>query len=220
MAVRARGVLGVGLAVGALFWAGPAVASPQQAGVQVALRALGLYCGPIDGQVGPLTRAAVEAAQTARRAAGHRARSTTRTRDSLGPLGRPLFGQAADRARRLRARRLGARSSCSRAPGYYHGALDGYFGPHLDAAVRAFQQRAGLARRRRRGPRDARGARRARAPCTAPRRAAADLRRPARRLADGDRRALRRRRSRRLARLNRLDPAQALLIGTHARPCP
>ena len=56
--------LGVVLAVGVLFWAGPALASPQQAGDQVALRALGFYKGPIDGQVGPVTRSAVEAVRS------------------------------------------------------------------------------------------------------------------------------------------------------------
>ena len=79
-------------AVGVLVFAGPASASPQQAGVQVALRALGLYLGPIDGQVGPLTRAAVAEAQ---RRAGlpPTGRIDTHTRDALGPLGRPLFGR-------------------------------------------------------------------------------------------------------------------------------
>src|SRR5436309_607971 len=33
----------------------PSSANAQQAGIQVALRALGLYCGPIDGIVGPQT---------------------------------------------------------------------------------------------------------------------------------------------------------------------
>jgi len=47
------------VAVGTLVLAAPALATPQQAGVQVALRALGLYNGAIDGEVGPLTRAAI-----------------------------------------------------------------------------------------------------------------------------------------------------------------
>ena len=44
--------------------------------MQVALRAIGLYCGPIDGVVGPQTRAAVVTARRPRRAPGNRERST------------------------------------------------------------------------------------------------------------------------------------------------
>ena len=70
-----------------------ALASPQQAGDQVALRALGLYHGPIDGQVGPLTRAAVEAAQA---------------RAHL-----PVTGRDRRRARATRSGRSAGRSSAS-----------------------------------------------------------------------------------------------------------
>jgi peptidoglycan hydrolase-like protein with peptidoglycan-binding domain len=130
------------LAVGAFVWAGPALASPQQAGVQVALRAAGFYRGPIDGIVGPETRAAVELAQTR----AHQPATgviTTPLRDSLGPLGRPLLGQ-----REIAPGDFGLDVSVlqfvlARA-GYYHSALDGYMGPKLEAAVRSFQQHAGL----------------------------------------------------------------------------
>src|SRR5919201_4169071 len=81
------GALAVGFAV-------PATASalnPQQAGLQVALRAQGLYCGPIDAIVGPRTLAAIRAFQRS-----HGLRITgladARTRRALGPLGMPLFG--------------------------------------------------------------------------------------------------------------------------------
>jgi peptidoglycan hydrolase-like protein with peptidoglycan-binding domain len=130
------------LAAGALVWAGPALASPQQAGVQVALRALGLYCGPVDGVVGPQTRVAVAAAQ---RRAGLPATGVvgTRTRASLGPLGRPLFGK-----RPIVPGDFGLDVSVLQflltRDGYYHAALDGYFGPHLGSAVRAFQRHAHL----------------------------------------------------------------------------
>lgn len=80
-----------GLAAGLAF-AGAAVArNPQAAGLQVALRAQGLYLGPIDAIAGPRTRAAV---RTFQRTHGLRVTGVAdaRTRTELGPLGRHLFG--------------------------------------------------------------------------------------------------------------------------------
>jgi LysM repeat protein len=87
----------VRLAVAAAFTAGlafaaPAMAlNPQQAGLQVALRAQGLYQGQIDAIAGPHTVAGVRAFQRI-----HHLRVTgiadARTRAAMGPLGRPLFG--------------------------------------------------------------------------------------------------------------------------------
>ena len=81
------GALAVGLAA-------PATASalnPQHAGLQVALRAQGLYDGPIDAIVGPKTVAGIRAFQRT-----HGLRVTgiadTRMRRALGPFGTPLFG--------------------------------------------------------------------------------------------------------------------------------
>jgi peptidoglycan hydrolase-like protein with peptidoglycan-binding domain len=118
------------------------LASPQQAGVQVALRAAGLYRGPIDGDVGPLTRAAVDAAQQ-KASLPVTGAITTRTRDSLGPLGRPLFGK-----RTIAPGSFGLDVSVlqfllARA-GFYHGALDGYAGPKVEEALKTFQTRVGL----------------------------------------------------------------------------
>jgi LysM repeat protein len=82
-------------AAAALAAASPAFASggrnPQTAGLQVALRAQGLYRGAIDALAGPGTVAAVRRFQQI-----HGLRVTgiadARTRRALGPLGRPLFG--------------------------------------------------------------------------------------------------------------------------------
>jgi peptidoglycan hydrolase-like protein with peptidoglycan-binding domain len=110
--------------------------------VQVALRALGLYCGPIDGLVGPQTRAAVVAAQ---KRAGLRQTGSigASTRASLGPLGRPGFG-----SRPIAPGDFGLDVSVLQFllahDGYYRGALDGYFGPRLLSALRAFQRQRGL----------------------------------------------------------------------------
>ncbi len=199
------------LAVGALIFAGQASASPQQAGVQVALRAAGLYAGRIDGEFGPLTRSAVEAAQQ-RAKLPVTGTIDTQTRDALGPLGRPLFGK-----RPIWPGNFGLDVSVlqfllARA-GYYDSALDGYYGPHLEAALEAFQSHAGLVADGVAGPQTLSAlVRRARAPrSTAP---AADVYvvQPGDSLTaiaahfavSLDR----------LAKANRLDPAKALLIGT------
>jgi LysM repeat protein len=83
----------VGAVCAALTAAGTAgaVINPQHAGLQVALRAQGLYLGPIDAIIGPKTVAAVRAFQRT-----HHLHVTgiadVRTRRQLGPLGTPLFG--------------------------------------------------------------------------------------------------------------------------------
>jgi LysM repeat protein len=81
------GALAAGLAAAA-----PAGAlNPQHAGLQVALRAQGLYLGSIDGIVGPRTLAAV---RTFQRTHGipETGIADVRTRRELGPFGTPLFG--------------------------------------------------------------------------------------------------------------------------------
>jgi LysM repeat protein len=91
------GALAAGLAAAA-----PAGAlNPQHAGLQVALRAQGLYLGPIDAIVGPHTLAAVRKFQKTH---GLRVNglADVRTRRELGPLGTPLFG-----SRTLRRGRFG-----------------------------------------------------------------------------------------------------------------
>jgi LysM repeat protein len=93
--MRARLVLLLLLVALAAMAAAPAALAsgrnPQTAGLQVALRAQGLYRGAIDAISGPETVAAVRAFQRI-----HGLRVTgladARTRAAFGPLGRPLFG--------------------------------------------------------------------------------------------------------------------------------
>ncbi len=90
--MRVRSVLAV---LFVAVWLAPAalasVGNPQTAGLQVALRAQGLYHGPIDAISGPRTVAAIRAFQRI-----HGLPVTgiadARTRRQFGPLGRPLFG--------------------------------------------------------------------------------------------------------------------------------
>jgi LysM repeat protein len=78
--------------VAALALAGTAnAANPQSAGLQVALRAQGLYRGAIDSIAGPQTVAAVRAFQR-QQGLKPTGLADRRTRRALGPLGRPLFG--------------------------------------------------------------------------------------------------------------------------------
>jgi LysM repeat protein len=65
--------------------------NPQTAGLQVALRAQGLYRGPIDAISGPATVAAVRAFQRIH-GLPVTGLADARTRAAMGPLGGPLFG--------------------------------------------------------------------------------------------------------------------------------
>ena len=92
--MRLRLLLLAAVAAAVLVVAPSAFASsrnPQIAGLQVALRAQGLYRGPIDAISGPGTVAAVRAFQR-REGLPVTGLANARTRQALGPLGRPLFG--------------------------------------------------------------------------------------------------------------------------------
>ena len=117
-------------------------ADPQVAGLQVALRAHGLYPGAIDGIAGPQTRRAVRSFQR-RHGLVVDGVAGPRTRAKLGRLGRPRLG------RRLLTRgAVGLDVSSLQfllaRRGAYAGPLDGNLGPQTERALRAFQQRAGL----------------------------------------------------------------------------
>jgi hypothetical protein len=111
--------------------------NPQTAGLQVALRAYGLYGGAIDGVAGPKTVAATKAFQ---RRAGLPAdgRVGPRTRRALGPLGSPLFGR-----RTLRVGRFGWDVSVLQFLLARRGGLvpvSGYFDGATARALRRYQR--------------------------------------------------------------------------------
>lgn len=124
----------VALAVPAVADAG---VNPQVAGLQVALRAHGLYLAQIDGIAGPRTAAAVHAFQRAHGLPVGIA--DTRTRLALGPLGRPLFG-----SRVLERGDFGLDVAVLQflltRNGVYTGALDGYLGAETAAALQRYQR--------------------------------------------------------------------------------
>src|SRR3954471_21934111 len=115
---------------------------PQVAGLQVALRAWGLYDGPIDAIDGPGTRSAVRAfQQRAGLPVDGVAGRTTRT--ALGPLGRPLSAR-----RVLEPGAFGWDVSVLQfaltKAGVYRWPIDGFFGPETVTALQRWQQAQGL----------------------------------------------------------------------------
>jgi soluble lytic murein transglycosylase-like protein len=126
-------------ATGALAAApgGHAAGNPQIAGLQVALRAHGLYLSQIDGIAGPKTAAAVHAFQ--RRHGLPLGVANARMRAALGPLGRPLFG-----TRILKHGDFGWDVSVLQflltRRGVYSGALDGYMGRETATALKRYQR--------------------------------------------------------------------------------
>ncbi len=121
-----------------------ALTNHQIAGLQVALRAHGLYRGPLDGVAGPQTRRAVIAFQKNARLSADGIPDHG-TRLALGPLGQPLYGR-----RVLAAGKVGWDVSVLQFLLARRGllpvrALDGRFGGMTARAVRRFQRRTGLA---------------------------------------------------------------------------
>jgi hypothetical protein len=83
---------GVATLAGLTLAAAAHAGNPQIAGLQVALRAYGLYSGPIDAIAGPLTVRGTKAFQR-RVGLVPDGRAGTATRRALGPLGTPFFGR-------------------------------------------------------------------------------------------------------------------------------
>jgi peptidoglycan hydrolase-like protein with peptidoglycan-binding domain len=139
-----RRLLLIGFAVPAL-WLAPAAAArvdPQVAGLQVALRAFGMYTGPIDAIAGPATKRGVIRFQ---RRAGLPADGKVgpATRRAFGPLGGPLFGK-----RTLRRGSFGWDVAVLQFLLARRGELvpvSGYFDPRTQLAVQAFQRARKLA---------------------------------------------------------------------------
>jgi len=132
-------VAAVALAAGAA----PAVAqNPQLAGLQVALARHALYSGPIDAELGPLTRAAVRSFQ-AHQGLVPDGIVGPLTRRALGKLGKPLFG-----TRVIKPGMKGWDVAVLQYLLTRHSLLranpDGQFGPKTEAAVLRFQHARGL----------------------------------------------------------------------------
>jgi peptidoglycan hydrolase-like protein with peptidoglycan-binding domain len=118
-------------------------ASADVAALQVALRALGLAPGPIDGISGPLTQRAVRRFQ-ARAHLVVDGIAGPHTRRALGRRGRPRLGSRLMRIGQ-RGWDVAALQFLLSSRGYGPGGFDGGFGPKTALAVRRFQRAAGLA---------------------------------------------------------------------------
>jgi peptidoglycan hydrolase-like protein with peptidoglycan-binding domain len=107
------------------------------------MSALGLYGSTIDGIAGPLTRNAVRTFQR-RRGLAVDGIAGPRTRRELGRRGRPRLGSRMMR-RGMRGWDVAALQFLLGSRGYGPGGYDGGFGPNTGAAVRRYQNVAGLA---------------------------------------------------------------------------
>lgn len=117
-------------------------ASANVAALQVALRALDLYPGEIDGITGPMTRKGTRRFQRRKRLAIDGI-AGPRTRRALGRRGRPPLGRRPMRIGR-RGWDVAALQFLLNARGYGPGGYDGGFGPNTRRAVARFQRARGL----------------------------------------------------------------------------
>ena len=130
---------------GGLLLAAPAAAyNPQIAGLQVALRAHGLYKGPIDGIQGAGTRKAVRAFQRRSKLQADGLAGPA-TRNALGRLGRPFYGTRVLR-RGMTGWDVSVLQFLLQRHGFVPGRVDGHFGRATEKAVRRYQHFARLTR--------------------------------------------------------------------------
>jgi len=127
----------------ALVLPAPAEArSANAAALQVALRALHVYNGNVDGIAGPGTRRALRRFQRRRRLTVDGI-AGPRTRRALGRRGRPSLGSRPMRIGQ-RGWDVAALQFLLNRRGYGGGSIDGGFGANTGAAVRRLQRAAGL----------------------------------------------------------------------------
>ena len=119
-----------------------AAGSAGVAALQVALRAKGLYAGPVDGVPGPGTKAGVRRFQS-RRGLAVDGIAGPMTRRALGRRGRPHLGARVLSAGRRGWDVAGLQFLLGRA-GFPSGTVDGELGARTAAALRRFQAWAGL----------------------------------------------------------------------------
>ena len=135
-------LLVAGLAVAPVAHASNGKPSGSIAALQVGLRAHHLYAGPIDGLVGPLTKAGLARFE---RRHGMRAdgKLEVRERRALGPLGTPLLGQR-ELWPGLTGWDVASLEFRLVAYGLPRAAVDGRFDGATQAALERFQRRHGL----------------------------------------------------------------------------
>jgi peptidoglycan hydrolase-like protein with peptidoglycan-binding domain len=145
--MRPSGTIAALVAVSAtLVLAEPATAitNPQVPGLQVALKAKGLYTGEVDGIAGPLTARAVRRFQ---RRAGLVVDGIPGplTRRALGRLGRPLFGKRMLIHRGMLGWDVAVLEFFLARRGVSPGRVDGRFARRTEQAVRRYQRQRKLA---------------------------------------------------------------------------
>ncbi len=140
-----RRFLAAGMVLSCLLAQAPAAhaVSSDTAALQVALKALNLYSGPIDGIAGRGTKRAVRRFQRRRNLPADGV-AGPRTRRALGRRGKPRFGSRSMRSGH-RGWDVAALQFLLRRRGVDPGSIDGGFGAGTSAAVRRFQRSRGLA---------------------------------------------------------------------------